>query len=87
MKEKEICPAYISKINSVVISNHYLNDSKWRNKKLRLICCKKVSTLLHGITSKHKGDLYCLNCLFSFRSENKPKFNEKVWKIKTFVEL
>ena len=30
---------------------------------------KKISTLLHGITSKHKGDFYCLNCLHSNRTE------------------
>ena len=28
-----------------------------------------MSALLHGITSKHKGD--CLNCPHSFRTENK----------------
>ena len=27
------------------------------------IAVKKLSTLLRGITSKHHGDFYCLNCL------------------------
>ena len=41
---------------------------------------KKLSALLRGITSKHHGDFYCLNCHHSFRTENKPKFHEKVCK-------
>ena len=32
---------------------------------------KKLPTLLRGITSKHNSDFYCLNCLHSFRTENK----------------
>ena len=47
---------------------------------------KKISTLLHRITSKNKGNFYCLNCLHSFRRENKLKF-EKYVKIKISVEL
>ena len=34
---------------------------------------KKLSSLLNGITSKHMGNFYCLNCLHSFRIENKLK--------------
>ena len=44
------------------------------------LAVKKLSALLHGITSKHKGDFYCLNCLRSFRAENKS--HEKVCKNK-----
>ena len=33
------------------------------------IAVKKLSALLHGITSKRHGDFYCLNCLHSFRTE------------------
>ena len=36
---------------------------------------KKLSILLRGITSKHHGDFYCLNCLHSFRTEKKLKSN------------
>ena len=32
---------------------------------------KKLSALLRGITSKHNGDFYCLNCLHSFTRTNK----------------
>ena len=38
-----------------------------------LSCSKILSTLLRGITSKHQGDFYCLNCLHSFSKGNKPK--------------
>ena len=41
--------------------------------------------LLHGITSKYKGDFYRLN--FSFRTENKLKFYEKICKIKGFCGI
>ena len=35
------------------------------------LAVKKLSALLHRITSKNKGDFYCLDCLHSFRTENK----------------
>ena len=37
------------------------------------LAVKKLSILLRGITSKHHGDFYCLNCLQSFRKEKKLK--------------
>ena len=40
----------------------------------------KMLSGLHGITSKHKGNFCCLNCLDSFRTENKLKYQEKVCK-------
>ena len=30
-----------------------------------------LSALLREIASKYYGDLYCLNCLYSFRTRNK----------------
>ena len=47
---------------------------------MALSCSKKLSALLHEITSKHRGNFYCLYCLHSFRTENKIKFYEKVRK-------
>ena len=38
---------------------------------------KELSELLHGITSKHKGDSYYLNCPYLFKAENKLKSHEK----------
>ena len=31
---------------------------------------KKLSALLRGITSKHNEDFDCLNCFYSFRTQN-----------------
>ena len=42
-------------------------------KKWHYLATKKLSPLLKGITSNHKGDFYCLNCLHSHRIENKLK--------------
>ena len=48
---------------------------------------KKMSTLLEK-KSKHHGGFYCLNCLHSFRVENKRKSHEKIFKKEMiFVEL
>ena len=38
-------------------------------------------------TLKHKGNFYCLNCLNSFRTENKCKPHEKVCKSKDFCGI
>ena len=31
---------------------------------MALSSCKKLSALLRGITSKHNGNFYCLNCFY-----------------------
>ena len=68
-------------------TNNSINDFKRRKKRLSTSCSKKNSGLLHGITSKHKGDFYCLNCLYSFRTENKLKSHETVCKNKDFYRI
>ena len=50
-------------------------------------CCKKFFALLREITSKHNGDFNCLNCLHSFRTENKLKSHEKVCQNKDFCGI
>ena len=35
------------------------------------LAVKKLSALIRGITSKHEGGFYCLNCFYSFRTINK----------------
>ena len=47
---------------------------------------KKSSSFLRRINSK-KGDFYGLNCLHSFRTENKLKSHEKVCKNKDFYGI
>ena len=43
IEEKEICPAYFSKINSNFgEKNNSINDSKWRKRKMALSCSKKI---------------------------------------------
>ena len=72
MKEKEIGPDYISKINSncekqvilLVIPN--VEKEGWH-----YLAVKELSALLHGITLKYKSDVYCFNCLHPFRTEKK----------------
>ena len=56
-------------------------------KKDELSCSKKLPALLYGTTSKHKGDFYCLDCIHSFRTENKLKSHEKVCKNKDFCGI
>ena len=48
------------------------------------LAVKKLSALLHKKTSNHKCDFYCLNCLNSFRTENKLKSHKKVCENKDF---
>ena len=63
-KEKEIYPAYISRHNSTrekqIILLMIPNEEKegWH-----YLAVKKLFALLQRITSKNKGDFYCLNCL------------------------
>ena len=60
IKEKEIYSAYISKHKSTrgkqIIFLMIPNEEKqgWH-----YLLVKKLSALLHGITSKHNGDFYC----------------------------
>ena len=35
------------------------------------ITVKQLPALLRGMVSKHRGGIYCLNCLHSFKTENK----------------
>ena len=88
IKEKEICPAYISEINSncekQIIFLMIPNEAK---EGRHYLAVKKLSTLLYEVTSKYMGDFYCLNCLHSFRTENKLKSHEKVCKNKGSCEI
>ena len=47
---------------------------------------KKLSALLKGITSKHKSDFYCLNCLHSFRTK-KIESHKRVCENKDFCNI
>ena len=58
-----------------------------RKKGWHYLAVKKLSALLHGITSKHKVDFYCLNCLHFFRTDSKLKSHAKVCKNKDFCGI
>ena len=74
---EEIRHAYKSKHNlkreNQVILLMITDGEKWH-----YLAVKKLSALLKGITSKHKGDSYCLNCFHSYRTEEKVKKHKKV---------
>ena len=69
----EIKQAYISKYNYK--RNNHVNllmitdgETNWY-----YLAVKNIPGLLRGITSKHNGDFYCLNCFHSYISERKLK--------------
>ena len=76
-------PAYKSKFNSncekqtVILMIPNEEKEGWHSLPVR-----KISTLLHGITPKHKGDFYSLNFLYSFITKMKMNVKRKI-----FVEL
>ena len=66
-KKENIYPAYVSKHNSNCEKqiNGSFNDFK-RKKTMVLSSSQKISALLRGVSSKHYGGFYCLNCLLFF---------------------
>ena len=72
-------------ISQIIKNKLFFNDSKSR--RMVLSCIKKLSALLRGITFKHHGNFYCLNCLHSFARKEKVSFIKKYMNIKIFVTL
>ena len=74
---EKIRHAYKSKYNltreNQVILLMITDGEKWH-----YLAVKKLSVLFRGITSKHEGDFYCLNCFQSYTTENKLKKHKKV---------
>ena len=50
-----------------------IDGEKWH-----YLAVKSLSALFRGITSKHEGDFYCLNCFQSYTTENIVKKHKKV---------
>ena len=48
------------------------------NEKQHYLAVKTLSALFSKIASKHDRCFYCLNCLHSFKPENKLKEHENV---------
>ena len=85
IKEKEIFLGYISKLNSTREKQIiFLMIPNEEEKGWHYLAVKNLPTLLHGITSKYKGGFCCLNCLHSFKTENKLKSHEKLCTNKDF---
>ena len=83
IKKKKIVSAYISNHNSTREKTIILLMIPNKEKEgWHYLPVKELSTLLPGVTSKHHEYVYCLNCLHSFRTENKLKYLEKVCKNK-----
>ena len=72
-KSREKCKAK-SKIQEAT-----LTGQQWH-----YFAVKKLLALLVGVTFKHYGDFYCLNCLHIFRTKNKLESHKKVCKNKDF---
>ena len=51
------------------------------------ITVQKLSALLREITSKHRGNFYCLNCLRSFTTKSKGESHKKVYESKYFSNV
>ena len=83
---KKIEIAYKSKYNLVrdnqIILLMISNGENWH-----YLAVKSLSRLLRGITSNHDGDYYCLNCFYSYRTENKLNAHKKYAKIMNIVIL
>ena len=85
MLKMNMYPAHIPEQLKSRKVDHSFNDSKWRN--MTSPYNKKISALLRVKTSKHDGDFYCLNYLYSFRRKNKLELHKKYVKITIFVVL
>ena len=46
--------------------------------KWHYFAVKSLPSLLRGITSNHNGDIYCLNCFYSYRTDNALKKHERL---------
>ena len=74
---EKIRHAYKSKYNltrkNQVILLMITDREKWH-----YLVVKSLSALFRGITLKHEGDFYCLNCFQSYTTKNKLKKHKKV---------
>ena len=69
----------------IMRNRSFINDSK--QGRMTFPCSKKLLALLRGITSKHDGEFYFLNCLHWLRTKNKIELHKKLCKIKIFYGI
>ena len=70
-----------------MISNGEKREAKSKGRLWYYLAVKKLSALLRGITSKNDGGFYCLNCLHSFRTQNKLESYKRVCENKVFYNI
>ena len=87
IREKNIYSAYMSKFNLTREEEIFLMILNEEKEGWHYLAVKKLSALLHGMTSEHKGNFYCFNWLHFFRKKNKFKSHEKVFKSKDFCGI
>ena len=58
------------------------DEEKWH-----YLTVRSLSALLKGITSKHKGDSYCLNCFHSYRTKEALEKHMKVCEDKDYCYI
>ena len=84
--EKTIRHAYISKYNltheNQVILLMITDGEKWH-----YLTVRRFSALLKGISSKHDGDSYCLNCFHSYRTKEALEKHMKVCEDKDYCYI
>lgn len=65
--EREVKQVYISKFNSTREKIIDLLLIEGGGKK-HYVAIKRLSALIRGLSSRHDGDYYCRNCLYSLRT-------------------
>ena len=75
---KYIRPAYISKHNNKGDTQVNLLMAADADNNWHYLAVKRIPGLLRGITSRHNGNFYCLNCFHLYTNENKLRKHEKI---------
>ena len=84
--EETIRNAYKSKYN-LTRENQVILFIIGDGEKWHYLTVRSLSALLKGITSKHKGDSYCLNCFHSYLSKESLEKHMKVCEDKDYCYI
>ena len=84
---EQIRPAYISKHNNERDTHVNLLMIADETNNWHYLAVKRISGLLRGITSRHNGDFYCLNCFHSYTTENRLRKHKRICENHDFCYL
>ena len=86
LKKKKTYFAYVLKFNS---NRHKQVNffNKFKQRKMALFCSQKIVSITKRNYIKKNGNFYCLNCLHSFRTKNKPELHKRACKNKDFCSI